>query len=50
VDTKTALEVLSVTAQYEVYFLGVVREINMATSLKRDKEAQLVDQVEEAQV
>ena len=35
---------------YDVYFLGIVPDINMGNSWSRDKEAQLVDRVEEAQV
>ena len=35
---------------FDVYFLGAIDEINMGNSRKRDTEAQLVDQVEEAQV
>ena len=33
-----------------MYFLGIVPDINMGNSWTRDKEAQLVDRVEEAQV
>lgn len=35
---------------YDVYFLGIVPDINMGNSWSRDKEAQLVDRVEEAQI
>ena len=35
---------------YDVFFLGIVPDINMGNSWSRDKEAQLVDRVEEAQV
>ena len=37
-------------ALYEVHFLGIVPDIIMSHSQTRDKEAQLVDRVEEAQV
>ncbi|XP_060076726.1 integrin beta-1-binding protein 1-like [Ylistrum balloti] len=46
----SVLDGLNQEAHFEVCFLGVVRDINMGTSRKRDKEAQLVDQVEEAQI
>lgn len=36
--------------QFETFYLGVVRDINMGSSRRRDKEAQLVDQIEAAQV
>ncbi|KAL4235515.1 Integrin beta-1-binding protein 1 [Mactra antiquata] len=35
---------------YEVYFLGIVPDIVMSSSLMRDKEAQLVDRIEESQI
>ncbi|XP_041359329.1 integrin beta-1-binding protein 1-like isoform X2 [Gigantopelta aegis] len=33
-----------------VYYLGMVQDINMGNSAKRDTEAQLIDRVEEAQI
>ncbi|OWF44751.1 integrin beta-1-binding protein 1-like [Mizuhopecten yessoensis] len=44
------LDGLNQETNFEVFFLGAVQDINMVTSRKRDKEAQLVDQVEEAQI
>ena len=35
---------------FEVFFLGIVPDIEMSNSLTRDWEAQLVDRIEEAQV
>lgn len=35
---------------FEVYFLGIVPDIVMSTSMTRDREAELVDRIEESQV
>ena len=35
---------------YEVYFVGIVPDIVMSHSITRDREAQLVDRIEESQV
>ncbi|XP_069127635.1 integrin beta-1-binding protein 1-like [Argopecten irradians] len=49
-NSEIVIDGLNQEAHFEVCFLGVVQDINMGTSRKRDKEAQLVDQVEEAQI
>lgn len=43
-------KILLQKVQFDVYFLGVIEDVNMGNSRKRDTEAQLVDHVEEAQV
>ena len=50
-DTKDSVEkILHQRVYFNVSFLGVVEEMNMGESKKRDKEAQLIDHLEEAQV
>ncbi|XP_053394652.1 integrin beta-1-binding protein 1-like [Mercenaria mercenaria] len=37
-------------SMYEVYFVGIVPDIVMSHSITRDREAQLVDRIEESQI
>ena len=36
--------------EFEIYYLGVVRDINLGGLSNRDVDVQLIDKVEEAQV
>lgn len=47
---ETIDKMLHLKTPFDVYFLGMVQEINMGNSRKRDTEALLIDQVEEAQI
>ncbi|GAB1610683.1 integrin beta-1-binding protein 1-like isoform X1 [Argonauta hians] len=50
-DTKDSVEkILHQRVFFNVSFLGMVQEMNMGDSRKRDTEAQLIDQLEEAQI
>lgn len=50
-DTKDSVEkILHQRVFFNVFFLGMVQEMNMGDARKRDTEAQLIDQLEEAQV
>jgi hypothetical protein len=49
-SSYTLDKVLLQKTPFDVYFLGMIEEVNMGNSRKRDTEAQLVDRVEEAQV
>lgn len=50
-DTKDSVEkILHQRVYFNVAFLGVVQEMNMGDSKKRDTEAQLIDHLEEAQI
>ncbi len=36
--------------QYEVYFLGMIQDVNLGATQQRDPDVQLIDRVEEGQV
>ncbi|KAK3601495.1 hypothetical protein CHS0354_027643 [Potamilus streckersoni] len=44
------MRVLYQKVTFEVYFIGIVPNINMGNSQQRDSEAQLIDHIEEAQI
>ncbi|KAL3869516.1 hypothetical protein ACJMK2_042187 [Sinanodonta woodiana] len=44
------MRVLYQKVTFEVYFIGMVPNINMGNSQQRDTEAQLIDHIEEAQI
>ncbi|KAL5016844.1 hypothetical protein ScPMuIL_006433 [Solemya velum] len=43
-------KIMNLKNSFNAYFLGIVPDINMSNSTNRDSEAQLIDQLEEAQI